>query len=92
MTLSNGGTAAVTVGSASLGGRHPEAFSIDADGCGDRTLGPGGTCEISVWHNVNAVVEEGEFLPNDYHAILKIPNDDPLAPELSVALFGQRVR
>ena len=39
-----------------------------------------------------AVVEEGEFLPNDYHAILKIPNDDPLAPELSVALFGQRVR
>ena len=92
MTLSNGGTAAVTVGSASLGGRHPEAFSIDADGCSDRTLGPGGTCEISVWHNVNAVVEEGEFLPNDYHAILKIPNDDRLAPELSVALFGPRVR
>ena len=92
MTLSNDGTAAVNVGSASLGGRHPEAFSIDADGCSDRTLGPGGTCEISVWHNVNAVVGEGDFLPNDYHALLKIPNDDRLAPELSVALFGQRVR
>ena len=92
MTLSNDGTAAVTVGSASLGGRHPEAFSIDADGCSDRTLGPGGTCAISVWHNLNAVVEEGDFLPNDYHALLKIPNDDRLAPELSVALLGQRVR
>ena len=92
MTLSNDGTAAVSVGSASLGGRHPEAFSIDEDGCSDRTLGPGGTCAISVWHNVNAVVEEGDFLPNNYHAILKIPNDDPLAPELSVALFGQRGR
>ena len=92
MTLSNDGTAAVTVGSASLGGRHPEAFSIDADGCSDRTLGPGGTCAISVWHNLNAVVEEGDFLPNNYHALLKIPNDDRLAPELSVALLGQRVR
>ena len=90
MTLSNGGTAAVNVGSASLGGRHPEAFSIDADGCSYRTLDPGGTCAISVWYNVNAVVEKGEYLPPDHHAILKIPNDDRLAPELSVALFGDR--
>ena len=92
MTLSNGGTAAVTVGSASLGGRHPEAFSIDADGCSNRTLGPGGTCEISVWYNVNAVLEEGLGLPPDHHALLKIPNDDRLAPELSVALYGERGR
>ena len=85
MRLTNDGTAAVGVGAALLGGRHPAAFSIDADGCSDRTLGPGGTCEITVSYVVNGV----DGIP-DHHAILKIPNDDPLAPQLSVALFGER--
>ena len=83
MSLTNGGADTVNVGSVSLGGRHPTAFSIDADGCSGRILAAGRTCKVTVSYVVDGV--EG----NPYHhAVMKFPNDDPLAPELSVALFG----
>lgn len=87
VTLSNGGAAPVGIGTIALGGRHPQAFAVETDGCGDSVLWPGGACGVTVSYAGETV--EGN--PN-HHGVLKIPNDDPLAPELSVALFGEQDR
>ena len=81
VTVTNGGTRAVRIGSATVGGRHPDAFSVLSDGCGQ--LEPGVSCTIVVSYDGGT---EGN--PN-HHAVLKIPNDDGLAPQLSVSLFGE---
>ena len=81
ITVTNGGRTTVTVGSAVIGGRHPDAFSVLSDGCGQLQLGA--SCAIVVSYDGDAVGN-----PN-HHAVLKIPNDDGLAPQLSVSLFGE---
>ena len=81
ITVTNGGTRTVSVGSAAIGGRHPDAFSVLSDGCGQLQLGV--SCAIVVSYDGGTVGN-----PN-HHAVLKIPNDDELAPQLSVSLFGE---
>ena len=87
IALANDGAVGVAVGSVSLGGRHPAAFSKDADECSNRMLGSGGVCVVTVSYLADAM--EGN---PDHHAILRISNDSVLAPELSVALFGEQAR
>ena len=81
VTVTNGGTRAVRIGSAAVGGRHPDAFSVLSDGCVQ--LEPGASCAIVVSYDGGTAGN-----PN-HHAVLKIPNDDGLAPHLSVSLFGE---
>ena len=81
ITVTNGGTATVGVGSVAIGGRHPDAFSLLSNECGQ--LEPGVSCAIVVSY-------DGGIAGNpNHHAVLKIPNDDGLAPQLSVSLFGE---
>ena len=81
ISVTNGGSRAVSIGSAAVGGRHPNAFSVLADTCAQ--LQPAESCAIVVWYG-------GGITGNpNHHAVLKIPNDDGLASELSVSLFGE---
>ena len=79
-SLTNHGSVGVSIGTASLGGREPEAFVIVSDECTGRVLEPGQTCSITVSRATGATRIQ--------HALLKIPNDDVLAPRLSVALLA----
>lgn len=81
ISVANGGTETISVGSAVIGGRHPDAFSVLSDGCGQLPVGT--SCAIVVSYDGGTVGN-----PN-HHAVLKIPNDDGLAPQLSVSLFGE---
>ena len=81
ITVTNGGTKRIAMRSAAIGGRHPAAFTVLSDGCGQ--LQPGGSCAVVVSYGGSTVGN-----PN-HHAVLKIPNDDGLAPELSVSLLGE---
>ena len=81
ITVTNGGAETVSIGSATVGGRHPDAFSVLSDGCGQ--LEPGVSCAIVVSY------DGGTAGNPDHHAVLKIPNDNGLAPQLSVSLFGE---
>ncbi len=81
ITVTNGGTKMVSMGSAAIGGRHRGAFSVLSDGCGQLELGA--SCAIVVSYDGGTVGN-----PN-HHAVLKIPNDDGLAAQLSVSLFGE---
>ena len=87
VTLTNDGSTAIRMGRASLGGRHPEAFAIDVDGCSDRTLAAGADCEVDVTYLGDQVRGNPHL-----HAVLKMPNDDSLAPQLALALFAEQVR
>ena len=85
LVVTNGSIVPVSVGSVSIGGRHPAAFSLLADGCSLGVLGPAASCGVTV-KNVSA---ERDVAGNpNHHAVLRIPNDDRLAPELSVSLLG----
>ena len=86
ITLTNNDSVPIEVGSASIGGRHPNAFVIDSNTCSAGILEAGAFCEITVSHIPNAYQDDN---PNN-HAVLKIPNSDALAPELAVSLFGER--
>ena len=81
ITVTNGGTETVSVGSAAIGGRHPDAFTVLSDRCS--RLQPGVSCAIRVLY------DGGTAGNPDHHAVLRIPNDDGLAPQLSVSLFGE---
>ena len=66
-----------------IGGRHPAAFSLRRDGCSSRVLAPGASCEMDVSY------VGGVDTDLYHHALLKIPNDDGLAPQLPVSLLGK---
>ena len=83
VTLTNGGTEPIAVGSASIGGRHPTSFVIDSDECSDSSLAASASCEIVLSH---VLIDTGDSHP-DNHAVLKVPNNDPLAPEKTVSLL-----
>ena len=82
--MTNNGSVPIDVSSASIGGRHPTAFVVDSDECSDSTMKPKASCEIILSH-VPTDAEDDE--PN-YHGVLKIPNNDALAPEMTVSLFA----
>ena len=48
VTVTNSGSAALTIASTAIGGPNPGDFSITADGCGGHTIAPGATCTTSV--------------------------------------------
>ena len=82
--MTNNGSVPLDVGSASIGGRHPTAFVVDSDECSDSTMKSKASCEIILSH-VPTDTEDDE--PNN-HGVLKIPNNDALAPEMTVSLFA----
>ena len=82
--MTNNGSVPIDVGSASIGGRHPTAFVVDSDECSDSTMKSKASCEIVLSH-VPTDTEDDE--PNN-HGVLKIPNNDALAPEMTVSLFA----
>ena len=85
--LSNEGLAPVNVGAVSILGRHASAFAVDGDGCGNRELGAGESCTVTVTY----VAEQREAGPGASHAVLMFENDDEIAPSVSVALLGRRI-
>ena len=82
--MTNNGSVPIDVGSASIGGRHPTAFVVDSDECSDSIMKSKTSCEIILSH-VPTDTENDE--PNN-HGVLKIPNNDELAPEMTVSLFA----
>ena len=77
--LTNGGKVPIDINTASIGGRHPDAFAIDSDQCSNSSLSPYASCEI--------VVSSTPTNPFDL-AVLKIPNSDSIAPEIAVSLIS----
>ena len=67
-----------------IGGCHPAAFSLRGTDAGSRVLAPGASCEMDVSYYVGGVDTDLY-----HHALLKSPNDDGLAPQLSVSLLGK---
>ena len=82
--MTNNGSVPIDVGSASIGGRHPTAFVVDSDECSDSTMKSKASCEIILSH----VPTDAEDYEPNYHGVLKIPNNDALAPEMTVSLFA----
>ena len=82
--MTNNGSVPIDVGSALIGGRHPTAFVVDSDECSDSTMKSKASCKIILSH-VPTDTEDDE--PNN-HGVLKIPNNDTLAPEMTVSLFA----
>lgn len=80
VTLTNNDSVPIDVGSISLGGRHPAAFTIDSDDCSDGLLEPGASCMVAVRYALSGS-------QTDTHGLLKIPNGDRLAPDMTVSLF-----
>ena len=79
VSVTNTGAQPVSIGQPSFGGRHAEAFTLGEEDCGGTQLRPGQSCRIKV--ESSAVSESVGFL--------QIPNDDDLAPELTVSLVAQ---
>jgi hypothetical protein len=48
VTISNTGSVALTLGSATVGGTNPGDFSVTSDACSGSTLDPAATCNLSV--------------------------------------------
>ena len=80
VTLTNNDSVPIDVGSISLGGRHPDAFAIGSDDCSDGLLDPGSSCMVAVRYTLSGP-------QTDTHGLLKIPNGDGLAPDMTVSLF-----
>ena len=76
VTVTNQGARAVNMGQPSIGGRHMGAFTIGTEDCGGAQLRPGRSCRIEVESQT----------ASESVAFLRIPNDDELAPELTVSL------
>ena len=80
VTLTNNDSVPIDIGSISLGGRHPAAFAIGSDDCSDGSLEPGSSCMVTVRYALSGSQA-------DTHGLLKIPNGDGLAPDMTVSLF-----
>ena len=77
ISVTNGGPRTVNVGVPAIKGRHSERFTVEQDGCANLALGPGVSCRIDV--TASTTIESVAFL--------LVPNDDDLAPKLTVSLM-----
>lgn len=77
VTLTNGGPRSIDVGQPSISGRHQNEFSIENDSCANAALRPGAACQI----------ELSATTASPSVALLRIPSNDDLAPELAVSLM-----
>jgi hypothetical protein len=78
-TVSNTGNVDLNIGTLSLGGTNPTAFSMSADTCSSATVAPGASCTVTV-----------TFAPGssgDLSASLSIPSNAPTSPD-TIALSG----
>lgn len=87
-TLTNKSEAPIAIGPASIGGRHSDSFIIYSDECSNTTLDPGASCRVTVWH----VSPNPQTDLSEKHGVLKIPNNDSFAPEMTVGLLGNQPR
>ena len=76
VTVSNLGVSPVRIEEPYIGGRHASAFTLDATACNGTQLGLGKSCKIMIESTSTS----------DAIAFLRIPNDDDLAPDLTVSL------
>ena len=77
VSVRNGGSESVAIGSVSIGGRHPSSFSVASDSCSGASLEYRETCSIAVRGKTDSDT-----------ALLRIPSDDELAPEATVSLMA----
>ena len=78
VTVTNIGTAALTLGDLGFTGTNADQFALGGDGCSGQVLAPGASC-----------VAEAAFQPSAAGAKvawLAIPSDDPETPALLVTL------
>ncbi|MBM6398919.1 choice-of-anchor D domain-containing protein [Phycicoccus sonneratiae] len=79
VTVTNTGTAPLTLGTASLTGSSPRDFEKSFDTCSNAVVAVGATCRVDIGFLPQAV--------GDTSAVLLMPSDDPSSP-LEVALSG----
>lgn len=82
VTLTNGGTAPLAVADSWVVDGY--FFSITSDDCAGLTLAPGGSCTLSL-------LAESDDSFGSVGDILFIPSDDPVRPELQLALSARVV-
>ena len=78
VTVTNRSEGDINIKRPDVGGRHAEAFDIVSDGCGGAALGSGKACRIEVRSIGNSLAL----------GFLRVPNDDELAPDLTVSLLS----
>lgn len=80
VTITNNGTATLTIGSVSLAGADAAQFAKEADTCSLAAVSPAGTCQISL-----------TFTPasgGSKNALISIPSNDPDTPDLNIPING----
>lgn len=83
VTLTNTGTATLTVGTITIGGAHASQFAKSSDSCSGASVAVGGSCSVGT-----------TFIPSSVgakSATLDIPSDAPGSPH-AVALTGTGVQ
>jgi hypothetical protein len=83
VTLTNNGTAAVPITTATLSGDQPGDFTLGADTCTGTSLAPGATCAIAVTFGPHAICKAT-------NATLTFADGAPTSPQI-VALTGTGV-
>lgn len=79
-TVTNSGTATLTIGTVAVGGTNASEFVKGTDTCNGQTLAASGTCTIDVTFTPSSAGSKS--------ATLTIPSDDADTPSLDVALTG----
>jgi hypothetical protein len=80
VTITNDGTASLTVGTIATGGINAREFSIASDKCSKKTLAPGASCVVAVrFVPISPGVKTG---------VLRIPSNDPDESLIDVLLAG----
>ncbi|MEO8224148.1 MAG: choice-of-anchor D domain-containing protein [Gammaproteobacteria bacterium] len=80
ITLTNSGTASLTVGQVATLNPLVAPFSVSADTCSGQVLAPSATCTVQVRFEPTAV---GNFTDT-----LDIPSDDPDSPSITFSVSG----
>jgi hypothetical protein len=80
VTVTNGGTAGLVLGSVAAGDPLAPPFTIPSDGCSGHTLAPAASCAVTVRFSPAAA---GPFADS-----FDIASDDPSAPSITVTVSG----
>jgi virginiamycin B lyase len=83
LTITDTGTAPLSIANADLSGPNRGDFLIRADTCSSNVIRPQGSCQISVLFGPNALGARS--------ATLDVPTNDPATPRLSITLAGTGV-
>lgn len=83
VTITDTGTAALSIANADLLGPNRGDFLVRTDTCSGNVIRPQGSCQISVLFGPSALGARS--------AALDVPTDDPGSPRLSITLVGTGV-